>query len=433
MLFTVLICLALVPSQARANVEENEIPLVALVKSPGLQNDLKLSDADFQKFQRLFSKLFQLTVEMDMNASEPKPGSDPIEEISKYLNEQVGRIRKETQNVCKGLQQMLSEEQYEKFSTRVIQVYVGMPVGYVFVDLFDASKLTDDQKQKLSDHYQKHMLDRIRDQIQKLPAATARQRADDSAEEFDQFLTATQRKKMNDLCLGLMPSYVRLILFPEELTEYDSLHQSSDAVPRAMRLALKQDFLDEIRREAKLSSNESQQVLTALQKTGKIFQILYYDYQVNLHSGMQQDEALQTWIRGQAKVYTEFHRELQAFLTPEKRKLLQNRMTQMASNDLIMSCVFLCEEFAATNDNRKNAMFYEYKTIKAYRELTSNTKISPQEQQEVERKYAEYKSQCMKEFTADWSTDQQTMFVSKILQGRPNYISQINNVEDAQK
>jgi len=428
-LLTVLTCLFLVLSQVQTVAAEKEVPLLlALVKAPELQKDLKLSDAEFQKFQSLFDGLEKIILEAESDIAEQEKKLESLEEIEKQLNTLSDRVRKETQNVREKLRATLSDEQYGKFSKRVVQVYVGMPQGYVFVDLFDALDLTDNQKQKLADHCKKHTLDGIRDQQQNLPAAQAQQREEESVQKFEQFMTAAQREKMNDLCLKLMPSYVRLLIFPEELTEYDSLHQPSDGFPRAMRLALKQEFLDGIRREAKLSSDESQRLLTVLQQTGKKFQLLYYDHYIALREGMKPDEALQTWIRGQAGIYTEFNKELQAFLTPEKRKLLQVRITQMASDDLITSFVFLCEEFEATNKNRNNAMFYLYKTIKAYRAVT-NAK-TPQEQQAERQKFKEQRSQYMKEFTADLTVAQQTMFISKILRGRPDYVNQITEAED---
>lgn len=74
-------------------------------------------------------------------------------------------------------------------------------------------------------------------------------------------------------------------------------------------------------------------------------------------------------------------------------------------------------------------MLYEYKTIKGYRELTADAK-TPQQLQAAKQKYAEYKKQCMKEFAADWTDAQQTTFISKIMQGRPDYVNQVNNAED---
>ena len=446
LLFTVLVSLVFVLLQVQVIAAEHELPLMDLVKEPRLQKDLKLSDAEFRKFQDFFKDLEKLIVEIDngaeklvaeMAADIPEQNSQNVptkvlEAIEKYFDSNADLIRKETQIVREKLRKTLSEEQYEKFSTRVVQVYIGQPEGYMFVDLFDALKLTDSQKQKLADHYKKHTIDRIRDEHQNLPAAEIRKKIEESAEQFEQqFMSAVQRKKLDDL-IKLMPSYVRLLIFPEELTEYDSLHKPSSAVPYAMRLALKQDFLDGIRREANLSSEESRRFLSVLQKTGKKFQILYYDYQVAVRGGMKQDEALQTWIRGQTGIYAGFVKELQAFLSPDKRRLVQIRMTQLASHDLIMSFVFLCEEFDATNDNRKNAMIYEYKTVKDYLELVTNAK-TPQERQAGEKKHGENRTQYMKEFSKDLTTAQQTMFLSKILQGRPDYVNKINDMESGTK
>ena len=174
-LYIIVCCLVFVPLQTRTIVAENEVPLMALVKAPGLQKDLKHSDAEFQKFQAIFNDLEKLVIEIDNGAEklvvemvgdipEPNPQNVPAEvqeAIEKHFNSQADLVRKETQNVREKLRKTLSEEQYEKFSTRVVQVYIGLPDGYLFVDLFDALKLTDNQKQKLADHYKKRNRSRI--------------------------------------------------------------------------------------------------------------------------------------------------------------------------------------------------------------------------------------------------------------------------------
>jgi len=408
-----------------------DVPVMSLAKAPALKEDLKLSDADYQKFQTIFSNLERIITEMEEKISdmeEQMPGMNPDkitrQKVEKFFFEQIELIENEAKNIRKQLQELLTAEQYEKFSTRVVQVYCGLPQGYIFSDLFDVLKLTDTQKQKLKAQYRQYMIN----QMQPSGTNTAKE---DPARDFENILTQPQRDQLNKRCLELMPSYIKLILVPEELTEYDSLHKDR-IIPRAIRLALKQEFLDGIQREAKLTTEETQQVLVAIQKAGKQFQMANYDYAINLRAATDEDESLKTLVRSSAKYYVEFNKELQSFLDQKKRNLLQVRMTQMATNDLIMSCVFLCEEFNATSDNRKNAMTYEFKTIKAYRTYAANVKSkTPDEQREYKQQHDEYESKCIAEFAADLTIPQQTMIRSKILQNRPDYVTQINDAEDA--
>ena len=400
-----------------------DAPIMSLAKAPALKEDLKLSDADYQKFQTIFDNFEKTMAEMEKKMSGIDPDKVTPQEVEKYFHEQIELIENEAKSIRKQLQELLTAEQYEKFSTRVVQVYCGLPQGYIFSDLFDVLKLTDMQKQKLKAQYRQFMINQMQ------PPGTNTTK-EDPTRDFENILTQPQRDQLNKHCLELMPSYVRLIIFPEELTEYDSLHKDM-IIPRAIRLALKQEFLDGFRREAKLTAKETQQVLAAIQKAGKQFQMANYDYAINLRTALDEDESLKTLVRSSAKNYVEFNRELQTFLDQKKRNLLQVRMTQMGSNDLIMSCVFLCEEFNATNDNRKNAMTYEFKTIKAYRTYEANveSKMS-KERQDYERRYDEYKSKCMTEFSADLTIPQQTMILSKIVQDRPVYVTKINDMED---
>ena len=428
----------------RANAAE-PAPILSLVKAPELKRDLKLSDEKHRQFLDLFKNLEELyqkigqdielvgsDIDLDSNLSrqeEEKLLLEIINEGKKLTLDFTENVEMEVKRIRKELPNVLTKEQYEKFSTRVIQVYAGRPLGYLYVELFDALKLTNAQKQELGLAYREYLsnsMDEPSNRDLRLTQAKVRERDKKIEENFSQILTQQQRDRRDELCLRLMPSYIRFILFPEELKQYQGLESAINTIPRGIRLAMDHRFLTDFRQEARLTQEESRGIREALQKSGVKFKAAFSDYTVNLASGMEDEEAMKTYIYDMARVYLDLNKELQTFLDRGKRSLLQTRVTQMAYRDMVMSCTFFCEDFNATSEIRKSAMVYEFKTTNLYEAHQKNmASQTPKGQTKLVQQYKKDNKECDTEFAATLTEEQRKFIDVLIPKGRPDYVTNV--------